>query len=274
MIDQSHLDALRGNDVYDSKGDKIGTAGQIWSGVGDQPDWVSVKTGLFGLNESLVPLHGARVEGDRLVVNYDKDTVKDAPNIDADTDEPLSTEEVGRLYDHYNVSQGGTWTGGTDTGYRTEGDYRPEGDYRSDTVADTTSRQGQRTGVDDAMTLSEERLNVGTERQQVGRAKLRKYVTTENVQETVPVQREAVRLEREPITGANRDAAYSGPDITESEHEVTLHEERPVADKETVPVERVRLGKETVTDEETVNEQVRREQVETDLPGEGRQSLR
>src|SRR3954468_8280024 len=154
MIDQSHLDALRGNDVYDSKGDKIGTAGQIWSGVGDQADWISVKTGLFGLNESLVPLHGARVEGDRLVVNYDKDTVKDAPNIDADTDEPLSTEEVGRLYDYYNVSQGGTWTGGTDTGYRTEGDYRPEGDYRSDTVADTTSRQGQRTGGDDAMTLS------------------------------------------------------------------------------------------------------------------------
>src|SRR4051812_16622839 len=274
MIDQSHLDSLRGKDVYDSKGDRIGTAGQIWPGVGDQADWISVKTGLFGLNESLVPLHGGRVEGDRLVVNYDKDTVKDAPNVDADTDEPLSTEEVSRLYDYYNLSQDGAWTAGTDTGYRPGADYRTEGDYRRETVADTASGQEQRAGGDDAMTLSEERLNVGTERQQVGRARLRKYVTTENVQETVPVQREEVRLEREPITDANRDAAYSGPDISESEHEVTLHQERPVVEKETVPVERVRLGKEIVTDEETVNEQVRREEVDTDLPGEGRRTPR
>jgi uncharacterized protein (TIGR02271 family) len=91
-------------------------------------------------------------------------------------------------------------------------------------------------------------------------------VTTEQVQTTVPVQREEARLEREPITDANRDAALSGPDITESEHEVTLREERPVVDKETVPVERVRLTKDTVTDEETVGGEVRKEQIETDLP--------
>jgi uncharacterized protein (TIGR02271 family) len=114
------------------------------------------------------------------------------------------------------------------------------------------------------MTRSEERLNVGTERQATGRARLRKYVTTENVTKTVPVQREEVRIEREPITDANRGAALSGPDISEEEHEVTLHEERPVIDKETVPVERVRLEKDTVTDQETVSEEVRKERIDTD----------
>jgi uncharacterized protein (TIGR02271 family) len=105
---------------------------------------------------------------------------------------------------------------------------------------------------------------VGTERQTTGRARLRKYVTTENVTQTVPVRREEVRIEREPITDANAGAAMSGPDISEEEHEVVLHEERPVIEKETVPVERVRLDKETVTDEVTVDEEVRKERIETD----------
>jgi uncharacterized protein (TIGR02271 family) len=94
--------------------------------------------------------------------------------------------------------------------------------------------------------------------------RLRKYVTTENVTQTVPVQREEVRIEREPITDANRTEALSGPDISDEEHEITLHEERPVIEKEAVPVERVRLDKETVTDEVTVDEQVRKERIETD----------
>ncbi len=116
--------------------------------------------------------------------------------------------------------------------------------------------------TDDAMTRSEERLHVGTENVATGRARLRKYVVTENVTQTVPVSHEEVRLEREPITDANRDAALSGADITEEEHEVTLHAERPVTQKETVPVERVRLGTETVTEQTEVSEQVRKEQIE------------
>jgi len=114
------------------------------------------------------------------------------------------------------------------------------------------------------MTRSEERLRVGTERQAAGRARLRKYVVTENVQQTVPVTREEVRVEREPITDANRDAALAVPDICEEEHEVTLTEERPVVQKETVPVERVRLTKEQVTGEEVVSDEVRREVIETE----------
>jgi len=116
------------------------------------------------------------------------------------------------------------------------------------------------------MTRSEEQLRAGTERVDAGRARLRKYVVTEQQQMQVPVSREEVRVEREPITDANRDAAYSGGDITEEEHEVTLRAERPVVQTEAVPVERVRLDKETVTDTETVSGEVRKEQIEVDDP--------
>ena len=112
------------------------------------------------------------------------------------------------------------------------------------------------------MTRSEEELRVGTTQRERGRVRLRKYVTTEQVQQTVPVRRERVRVEREPITDANRDAAVSGPEISEEEHEVILREEAPVVDKRVVPRERVRLDTDTVTGEERVAEEVRKEQIE------------
>ena len=116
--------------------------------------------------------------------------------------------------------------------------------------------------TDEAMTRSEERLQVGTRDVETGKARLRKYIVSETVTQTVPVSHEEVVIEREPITDANRDAAMSGGELTEEEHEVTLHAERPVVAKETVPVERVRLGTETVTGSEQVSEEVRKEQIE------------
>ena len=114
---------------------------------------------------------------------------------------------------------------------------------------------------------------VGTESREAGRARLRKHVVTEHQQVSVPVSREEVTLEREPITDANRGDAYDGPAISEEEHEVTLHEEEVVTEKRTVPKERVRLGKETVTEEQTVSEEIRKEQIDSEGAsdeGEGR----
>ena len=126
------------------------------------------------------------------------------------------------------------------------------------------------TATDEAMTVSEERLRVGTEKRESGRARLRKYAVTENVTKTVPVTHEEVRVEREPITDANVGAAKSGPDISEEEHEVVLREERPVVEKDVVPAERVRLTKETSTHDETVSGEVRKEQVDTDVDSSDR----
>ena len=111
---------------------------------------------------------------------------------------------------------------------------------------------------------SKEQLRVGTERVEAGRARLRKYVVTEQQSVQVPVTREEARIEREPITDANRGDALSGAAITEEEHEVVLHEERPVVTTEAVPVERVRLGTKTVTEQETVTGDIHKEQVEID----------
>src|SRR5436305_634778 len=133
--------------------------------------------------------------------------------------------------------------------------------------ADTRGTVGHDTSgptTDNARPRSEEQLNVGTRSEEIGRARLRKYVVTENATETVPVSREEVRVEREPITDANVGNALDGPAISEEEHEVTLRAERPVVEKEAVPVERVRLDTETVTDTETVSAELRKEEIEVD----------
>jgi uncharacterized protein (TIGR02271 family) len=114
------------------------------------------------------------------------------------------------------------------------------------------------------MTRSEEQVHAGTEKVTAGKARLRKWVETEDVNVTVPVAKEKARLETEPITEANRDSALAGPDISEDEHEVTLTEERPVVAKETVPVERVKLSKDTEQSEAQVSEQVRKERIEAE----------
>jgi stress response protein YsnF len=93
---------------------------------------------------------------------------------------------------------------------------------------------------------------------------LRKYVVTEDVSTTVPVRKEKARLEREPITDANRDAATSGGDLTEEDHEMTLNEEEVVSDKKVTAKERVRLDKDVEVSDETVSDQVRKEQIEMD----------
>jgi uncharacterized protein (TIGR02271 family) len=242
---------LMGRTVYGSDGQKIGTAGQVFlDDESGRPEWVSVNTGLFGTKETFIPVTGLTSRGDDVTVTWDKETVKGAPNVDV-AGGHLSEAEEAELYRYYGLGDSysawqGRQTADVDTGRRAEG---------YDTSGPTT---------DDAMTVSEERLRVGTEKAQAGRVRLRKYVTTENVTQTVPVTRESVRLEREPITDANVDAAMSGPDISEEEHEVVLTEERPVVAKETVPVERVRLSKDTETEQVQVSEQVRKEGVDVD----------
>jgi uncharacterized protein (TIGR02271 family) len=142
-------------------------------------------------------------------------------------------------------------------------DYSEQGSD-TDLPAGAVGRDTSGSATDDAMTRSEERLKVGKRTEETGRARLRKYVVTEDQSVNVPVTREEVRVEREPITDANRDEALEGPDISEGEHEVTLREERPQVETEAVPVERVRLSKEKVTDEETVSGEVRKEQIDTE----------
>jgi uncharacterized protein (TIGR02271 family) len=252
MLSQDQVAGVFDRDVYGSDGERIGKVKQVYANdQTGQPEWLTVSTGLFGAKETFIPLADADLSGERVTVPFTKAEVKDAPNVDADSH--LSPEEEQQLYTYY----GRTDYDGTDDDSSAHGTH---GDVAGGSVGHDTS--GPTT--DDAMTVSEEQLQVDTERREAGRARLRKYVVTENVTQTVPVQREEVRLEREPITDANVGDATSGPAISEEEHEVVLHEERPVVEKEAVPVERVRLDTDTVTEQETVSEEVRKERVEVD----------
>ena len=237
----------RGREVVDVDGTKIGTLDEVYLDTGsERPEWATVTTGLFGTKQSFMPLADADPKGGKVVVPYSKDQVKDAPSIDPDGE--LSSEEEQQLYSHYGVSG----SAGSDSGASKGGKRKQAG------------RDVSAPATDDAMTRSEEELRVGKAERESGRVRLRKYVVTEDVQQTVPVKREEIRVEREPITDANVDDATSGTDISEEEHEVTLHEEEVVTEKRTVPKERVRLDKDVVTDEKTVSEEIRKEQIEVD----------
>jgi uncharacterized protein (TIGR02271 family) len=235
---QVSYDGWVGRDALDTDGDRIGEIADIYlDDVTGRPEWVAISTGLFGRRVSFAPLSGAQQDGEALRLPFATAMVKDAPN--ADPDGHLEPEEEAMLYRHYGLDYEAVT--GTDDGHDTSG---PD--------------------TDSAMTRSEEELRVDKTAHETGRARLRKYVVTENVDVTVPVQREEVRVEREPITEANADAAMDGPAISEEEHEVVLHEEEVVVDKQAVPKERVRMEKDTVVDEERVSEDVRKEVIEVD----------
>jgi len=255
MPDIDTVRSWQGATMVDADGDKIGTIESIY--LDDQtgePEWALVNTGLFGTKSSFVPLAQATDAGDQVQVPYEKQLVKDAPRVD--TDQHLSEAEEQQLWRHYGLDY--------DSGYTTDTADRDRDGVYDDVQDSAVGRDTSGPTTDDAMTRSEEELQVGTETRERGRARLRKYVTTEQQTVTVPVQREEVRVEREPITEANIDAATSGPAISEEEHEVTLREEEVVVDKRAVPRERVRLDTETVTDERQVSEEVRKEQIEVE----------
>ena len=229
---------LEHGEVVISDGEIIGRVGQVYlDDESGQPRWVTVKTGWFGSSESFVPLGAASIDGPTVRVPYDKDRIKGAPH--HETNEPLSEQNEQDLYSYYGLTSTGRDTGTADT----------------DTDTASTSNSGE------FLTRSEEQLHVGTEKVQTGRARLRKFVVTEQQTVTVPVTREEVRLVREPITGEEN---LGDVEIGDAAAEVVLTEERVVVTKETVPVEKVRLGTETVTEQREVTEAVRKEQIEFD----------
>ena len=304
------IEAWRGRTAVDANGDKIGSIEDIYlDRQSGDPEWIAVKTGLFGMKVSFVPIRDAQEDGDDVRVGYEKDKVKDAPKIDADGE--LSPQEERALYEHYGRSDYDEWTdesedrtvgvlgddregegrGGTAAGAGagtaaalggTAGDAgddaaraagTPDVDEARAARAGADHEPGAATGTggsagiaagdtDDAMTRSDEELRVGRETRETGRARLRKYVTTEEETRTVPLRREEARVEREPITEANVEQAMSGPEITEAEHEVTLYEDEPVVEKRVEPKERVRLAKDVETEEQTVSDEVRKEHIE------------
>ncbi len=250
---QATWDDWVGADVVDQENQKIGTLSAVYMDRGTgKPEWMAVKTGMFGMRDTFIPIEGAGSDGDVLKVPFTKGHVKDAPNVKAD-DWDLPAEEEQKLYQYYGRKDYKAWDDSSDR------DVTPG---QAQTATTDTGRSGG--GRDDAMTRSEEELVAGTRSKEAGRVRLRKYVVTENVTTTVPVRKEKVRLEREPITDANVDQATKGAEISEGEHEVVLKEEEVVTEKRTVPKERVRLEKDVETEQREVSDEVRKEKIDVD----------
>jgi uncharacterized protein (TIGR02271 family) len=256
-------DGWIGRDAFDVDGDRVGEITDIYyDDVTERPEWVAVKTGLFGTKRTFVPIHGSQPHGEGdLRLAFDKDTIKDAARVDPEGH--LSPDEERALWAHYGYDY-------ADKDRANEYGYgRAYGTGRADEGYDWRREGTRDPGV---VTRSEEELHVAkgrTERTETGKVRLRKYVVTENVKMEVPVTREEVRVEREPIRSGESlpgggKIRSGGPvsDIGDAEQEVVTYEERPVVSKETVPKEKVSLKKETVTDTETVEDEVRKEKVE------------
>jgi stress response protein YsnF len=222
----------RGRTVVDRHGDKIGTFDEIYLDEADRPAWAAVTTGLFGMRQTFVPLSEARPAGDDIRVPFERDHVKDAPNVDPDAQ--LTNEEERVLYRHYGLASAGESppearagegsqeradAGGAAADDRDAGDESRAGDRVEQAASagedtDEDPSQRARAGGDEApeMIRSEEEVSVGTRRRVTGRARLRKYVVTDHVKKVVPVQREEVRVEFEP--GDEEEAA---PDTARGE---------------------------------------------------------
>jgi len=273
-------DQLQDLQVIDSNGNKVGKVSTIYlDNDNGLPEWAAVKSGVFGNHETLVPLAEAQAENDALSVPYSKDAIKNAPHWDPSQE--LSIEDEKQLFDHYGVSYSGdTVTADDDqgrnpgqaqqgqTGYQTgqtgQAGYETAGQTGQQATGRGAGHDTSGPNTDDAMTRSEEQLHVGTQQVETGKARLRKHIVSEQVQTTVPVSSERATIEREPITEGNRGEALTGGDLTEEEHEVTLHEDEVVVDKQAVPKERVRMDKDVTTEQREVTEQVRKEQIETE----------
>lgn len=293
-------DGLAGLTAYDRTGEKIGSVEQVYlDDRSGRPEWVTVKTGFFGMKQSFVPLSGARRQDDQLHVATTKEAVKEAPRVDAD--QHLEPGQEHELYDHYGLARptaagaaGGapprpaategardrTSTGtagmagaaGAGAGMAGAGAGMGSGMGAGDGRSTGSREFATRSGAGDdskaqEMVRSEEQLRVGAEEEEVGHARLRKVVVTEDVKASIPLSHEEVRLVREPIREGDRTRTAN---ISEAETEVTLHADKAVVRKETVPVERVRLETEKVTETREVTGTVRKEQIEFDDGIEGK----
>src|SRR4051812_20697173 len=225
-MQMDQLQQMRGARVLDSSGDQIGEVEEIYyDEESDRPEWIGLGTGFFGTKRVLVPVQSAEIERDAIRVPYEKDHVKDAPDVDSDE---ISHATERELYAYYDLGA------------------------RGDGVA-ASGDEGQ------AVTRHEEELAVGKQQVDAGKARLRKWVETEPVATDVELRRETAHVTREPVNQPVADG-----ELSEETVEVRLRAERPVVQKQTVAKERVGITKDVATEHQTVEDELRKERVEVE----------
>lgn len=210
---EQHHEALewRGRTAVDVNGDKLGKIDEIYLDYETgTPEWALVDTGMFG-KSTFVPLRGASADDDNVRMRHSKDEVKDAPKVSAA--DQLSQDEEAELYRHYGLDY--PQVPQPEAGAREGEPQRPAEGRTAPRAEEGTPR-------------AEAGIEIPQDRQRVGRTRLRKYVVTEQVTVTVPVQREELRLEHEPADDDQAaDAASS-----RGEGEVILPDDAEVVSEE------------------------------------------
>jgi stress response protein YsnF len=243
------------------------------------PSWALVHTGWFTDAQTFVPLTHAVEANEEIRIPYAKAFIQQAPRIHAHEELSPDNEVVLSAYYGLDDHRGAvadrplgdqsavTGAAGGSTA-PTEPAARPP---RTAPAAPRVPRVAAQGPVE--VVRSEEELQVGV-RRRLRRLRLRKYVVTEYLTRTIPVRREEVRLEEVPAPAEAVDepddqgAVQAAGD--QALVEVVLHREEPVIQLRVVPAERVRLFKEIVTEQRTVTEEIRKEQIDirSEPPGQ------
>jgi uncharacterized protein (TIGR02271 family) len=270
-------DRYAGYTVYDQDYEKIGKVDDLFLDENDSPEYIGVKMGFLGTRSTLIPFEMARVNDERQVieVSKDKETVKNGPTFDDDRE--ITPDFENEVYSYYGLGQtngtgergsygsyysdentdAGTVGPGMTMGDTETGEFREHAAYdegvhqsRGDDLADEDELRVQRT---------EEELAAGTREREAGQLKVRKRVRTDRERIEVPTRHEEISVERVPVEDEASEA-----EIGEDEVVVPVTEEEVVVSKRPVAKEEVRIRKDVVSDTETVEEDVRREEIEVE----------
>jgi uncharacterized protein (TIGR02271 family) len=245
---------LHGQTVFDNTGQKVGDVQRVFFDreTGD-PSWVTIRGGRFGTREAFVPATGSKIGPGGLALAVREDAIIQSPAVDAGRE--LSMGDATELSGYYqSVLDGTPNQRGTEMRRQPE---RRQPDLRQD---ETPQPEMADISQPVELTSYEEQLRVGAQAVESGAVRLHKSVVTENVETSVPLRHEEVRVERIPAEARpTADHDFADEDI-----ELILHEERAMVAKETVPVETVRIAAESRTEQEQVSDAVRRERIEVD----------
>src|SRR5215203_5853306 len=269
-------DQYAGYEVYDRNHEKIGKVDDLFVDENDQPEYIGVKMGFLRLEgTSLIPWEIARVDENdhRIEVSVDKAQAKDGPAFNDDRD--ITPEYEERVYSHYGLQRAqtdgerggygeyyGDEVGKVGFGMR-EGDTET-GEFRGHSEDDEGVNQSGSDDLEDEDELrvqrTEEELKAGTREREAGAINVRKRVRTDREQISVPTRHEEVSVERVPVEG--REASEA--EIGEDEVSMPVVEEEVVVEKRPVVKEELRIRKDVVEDEEVVEEDVRKEEVDVE----------
>jgi uncharacterized protein (TIGR02271 family) len=239
-------DRFAGYEVYDPSGEKIGKVDDLFVDESDNPEYIGVKMGFLGTKSTLISWEAVRRtddEGRRIEVSVDKETAKDGPTFDDDSE--ITPEFEAQVYSYYGLQRATTT--------EERGAY---GAYQGAVPTGEDELRVQRT---------EEELRAGTREREAGAVRVRKRVRTDRERMEVPTRREEVHVDHVPV-----DRETSEADIGDEEIRVPLTEEEVVVEKRPVAKEEVRIRKDVVEDTEVVEEDVRREEVDIDDESTGR----